>query len=325
LPCVPSGVHGGVGVAGPVWHHRGVFPSPSSDAERDADTASASERRLDEIPAATVRPGLSVVIAGFAAVVGLGLVLGAQSTGPGNRLGLTLAVLVVQLLFLLAWTMAMRPPAFALVASVAAVAAVGADYAAVKPQIAALAPLGYIAVGGLGVGVLGQLVRAADRRRVTESLGATLLLIVGVVAFATLIVLSRKPLGTQAIFVCLAATGVALVVARLADAFFAKPRLTPQVPRGATGVVAGAMLGTLAAGVVGSFVYGFSPTSAAIVGLVAAVAAVLADLASDYAEAGRQMAGDPPTMWVARHMQGPLGGFALASPAAYAMTVLFLG
>jgi hypothetical protein len=30
-------------------------------------------------------------------------------------------------------------------------------------------------------------------------------------------------------------------------------------------------------------------------------------------------------MWVAWHMQGPLGGFALASPAAYAMTVLFLG
>jgi hypothetical protein len=302
-----------------------VFPSPSSDAERDADAPSASERRLDEIPAAAVRPALSVVIAGFAAVVGLGLVLGAQSTGPGNRLGLTLAVLVVQLLFLLAWTIAMRPPAVALVASVAAVAAVGADYAAVKPQIAGLAPLGYIAVGGLGVGVLGQLVRPADRRRVTESLGATLLLIVGVVAFATLIVLSRVPLGTQAIFVCLAATGVALVVARLADAFFAKPRLTPQVPRGATGVVVGAMLGTLAAGVIGSYVYGFSPTSAAVVGLVASVAAVLADLASDYAEAGRQMAGDRPTMWVARHMQGPLGGFALASPAAYAMTVLFLG
>ena len=36
------------------------------------------------------------------------------------------------------------------------------------------------------------------------------------------------------------------------------------------------------------------------------------------------MAGDPPTMWVARHMQGPLGGFALAAPAAYAMSVFFL-
>ena len=43
-----------------------------------------------------------------------------------------------------------------------------------------------------------------------------------------------------------------------------------------------------------------------------------------YAEAGRQMAGELPTMWVARHMQGPLGGFALAAPVAYAISVLFL-
>jgi hypothetical protein len=29
-------------------------------------------------------------------------------------------------------------------------------------------------------------------------------------------------------------------------------------------------------------------------------------------------------MWIARHMQGPLGGFALAAPLAYLMSVLFL-
>ena len=34
------------------------------------------------------------------------------------------------------------------------------------------------------------------------------------------------------------------------------------------------------------------------------------------------MAGEPPTMWMARHMQGPLGGFALAAPAAYAMSII---
>ena len=51
---------------------------------------------------------------------------------------------------------------------------------------------------------------------------------------------------------------------------------------------------------------------------------MLVDLAVGYAEAGRQMAGEPPTLWVARHMQGPLGAFALAAPAAYVMTVLFL-
>jgi hypothetical protein len=36
------------------------------------------------------------------------------------------------------------------------------------------------------------------------------------------------------------------------------------------------------------------------------------------------MAGDAPTFWLARHMQGPLGAFALASPAAYALAIFFL-
>jgi hypothetical protein len=29
-------------------------------------------------------------------------------------------------------------------------------------------------------------------------------------------------------------------------------------------------------------------------------------------------------MWLARHMQGPLGGFALAAPVAYAIAAVFL-
>ena len=94
-----------------------------------------------------------------------------------------------------------------------------------------------MAAGGFLAGVLGQLVRRVDRVRVTDSLGATLLIVVGVVAFGTLIVLSRIPAGTQAITICLTATGVALTVARLTDAVLPWPRLAPQVPRGAAGVV----------------------------------------------------------------------------------------
>jgi hypothetical protein len=272
-----------------------------------------------------IRGPLSVAVAGVAALLGVGLVFSAQASGPGAaRIPFAVVVFGVQLLFILAWTMAIRPPAWPMVAGVCVGIAAAADAAAVLPRVAALAPLGYVAAGGFAVGVIGQLIRPADRKRVTESLGATLLIVVGVVAFATLIVLSRIPVGTQAILVCLTATAVAIVVARLTDAVLPRPRLAPQVPRGATGVVIGAMLGTLASGVLGSYLVGFTPTSGALVGLVAAAAAVLADLAVGYAEAGRQMAGDPPTMWIARHMQGPLGGFALAAPAAYAMSVLFL-
>jgi hypothetical protein len=118
---------------------------------------------------------------------------------------------------------------------------------------------------------------------------------------------------------------VALIVARVTDAFFPKPRLAPQVPRGGAGVIAGAMLGTLAAAWLGSWlVLPFTPAKGAILGLVVAGLTVLIDLAIDYSEAGREMAGEAPTLWVARHMQGPLGAFAVASPAAYLLTVLVL-
>jgi hypothetical protein len=186
-----------------------------------------------------------------------------------------------------------------------------------------VAPLGVVAVAGFAAGVIGQLVRREGRIRVTESLGATLVIVVGVIAYATLIMLTRLPIGTQAIFVCLAAAGVALVVARLVDTVAPLPRLAPQVPRGSAGVVLGAMLGTAAAAYLGSYLRGFEPGSAAMVGLVAAVAAVLADLSVGYAEAGRRIAGEPPTMWVARHLQGPLAGYALAAPLAYLMSVIF--
>ncbi|MFG1659334.1 hypothetical protein ACGFIY_22650 [Micromonospora chersina] len=284
----------------------------------------ADEAPEEEVPPVPVRRPLALTVAGFAALLGVGLVLGAQTAGPGHRLPFAFIIFGVQLLFVLAWTMAMRPPALLVVALVSAASAGIADAAAVQSEIAGLAPLGYAAAAGLVLAVLGQLFRRVDRVRVTDSLGGTLLIVVGVVAFATLIVLSRIPKGTQAITVCLTATGVALLVARLTDAVAPWPRLAPQVPRGAAGVVAGAMLGTLTSALLGSYLVGFTPTSAALVGLVTAGTAVLADLAVGYAEAGRLMAGEPPTMWVARHMQGPLGGFALAAPAAYAMCVLFL-
>ena len=304
---------------GPRRARRGGTPPPGSRPPVEPDE---EEEEVEVVP---VRRLLSLAVAGFAALLGVGLVFGAQTSGPGTaRIPFAVVVFGVQLLFVLAWTMATRPPALPLVAGVAIAVAAGADVAAVLSQIAGLAPLGYMAVAGFIVGVLGQLVRPADRSRVTESLGTTLLIVLGVVSFGSLIVLSRVPIGTQAIFVCLTASAVSLTVARLTDAILPWPRLAPQVPRGAAGVVVGAMCGTLGAGLVGMALVGFTPTRGAVVGLITASVAVLADLAVGYAEAGRQMAGEPPTMWVARHMQGPIGGFALAAPAAYAMSRLFL-
>jgi hypothetical protein len=267
---------------------------------------------------------LSLAIAGFAAVLAVGLIFGALTAGVGlARVPYAVVILGVQTLFLLAFTVALRPPGMREVAVVGMIAAVAADVAAVVPPRASIAPLGIVAAGGFVAAVVAQLVRRDGRVRATESLGSSLVIVVGVVSLASLVVLTRLPSGTQAIIICLAAAGVALVVARVADTAWPWPRMAPQVPRGALGVVLGSMIGAVVAAVLGSYVRGFTPTSGALIGVATAVAAVLADLSVGYAEAGLRIAGELPTLWIARHMQGPLAGFALAAPLAYAMSVVF--
>jgi hypothetical protein len=271
-----------------------------------------------------VRRLLSLAVAGFAIMLGIGLIFGAQTAGVGPaRIPYAIVIFGIQALFVLAFTMALRPPGVRVVALVGLATAAGTDIVAVAPQQAVIAPLGYVAAAGFVAGVLGQVVRAEGRIRITESVGATLVVVVGVTAYATLVVLTRLPIGTQAITVSLLAAGLALMVARLADTVAPWPRLSPHVPRGAAGVVLGAMLGTVAAAFLGSYLVGFEPGNAAMLGLVAALGAVLADLSVGYAEAGRRLAGEPPTMWIARHLQGPLAGFALVAPLAYLISVVF--
>jgi hypothetical protein len=293
-----------------------------SDAGDDDEIEEFDEPEIEEVP---VRRPLSVAIAGFAGLLGVGLILGAQTSGPDARTPYAIVIFGVQLLFVLAWTMAMRPPAPAVVTGVAVVTGLAADWFAVstdQPSLFAIlltVPCGILAV------VAGQLITRVERQRVRDAFGSTLLIVLGVVLFAALIALTRKPVGTQAVVVCLAAVSVALVVARLADAVFPRPRIAPQVARGATGIVLGAMLGTLAATALGSvMVLPFTPAKGAILGLIAAGAAVLVDLAVNFTEAGREVADVAPTFWVARHMQGPLGSFSLASLLAYALTVFVL-
>ncbi|MFC7242804.1 hypothetical protein ACFQO7_09975 [Catellatospora aurea] len=272
-----------------------------------------------------VRRLLSAAVAGFALLLGVGLVMGAQTAGVGTgRIPYAVVIFGAQLLYVFATTMAIRPPGVKVVATVGVLAALAADVAAIVSDVASVAPLGLIAAGGLVAGVVGQMVRPEGRMHVSESLGSTVVIVLGVVSFATLIVLTRLPAGTQAIVVCLIASGIALGVARLTDVFAPYPRLADQVPRGSAGIVIGAMLGTGVAAVIGRYLVPFTPSQAAMIGMAAAGAAVLADLTIGFAEAGREQSGEAPTMWLARHMQGPLAGFALAAPVAYVISVFFL-
>ncbi|WP_433834215.1 hypothetical protein ACQP2E_36485 [Actinoplanes sp. CA-015351] len=280
---------------------------------------------FEEIEVVPVRPRLSIAIAGFAALLAIALVLGSVTSGPDARLSYAIVLFGVQLLGLLAWTMALQPPAAATTAAVAALAALAADYLAVTSEAPALMPILYVGAAATVVALVGQLFKADDRHRISDSYRSTSMIVFGSVAYAILIVLTRQPIGTQAILVCCTGAGLALLVSRLTDAIFPKPRIAAQVPRGATGIVLGAMVGTLASAMLGSYlVLPFTPAKGAVLGLVAAVAAILVDLAVNFSEAGRRLAGDAPTFWLARHMQGPLGGFALMSVAAYALVHLYL-
>jgi len=272
-----------------------------------------------------IRRLLSLAVAAFGGMVGVGLIFGAQTAGLGPlRLTYAAVLFGVQVLVVLALSMALRPPRKRVVAVAGLVTAVGADVAAVLPEQPTIVPLAAVAAGGFVLGAVGQLRRPEGRIRATEALTATLAVTLGVTAYATLVVLTRVTPGTQVLTAGLAAAGLALVVARVVDTVAPWPRLSPQVPRGALGVVLGPMLGAVAAAFLGSYLVGLSPTSGALVGLGAALSAVLGDLSTGYAEAGRRMAGEPPTMWVARHLQGPLVGFAVAAVVVYATNLLFL-
>jgi hypothetical protein len=301
--------------------HAGPLTGPERGEEQWRERRGPGRPDGEDEPAvAPVRRLLSLAISGFAALLSAGLIFGAQTT----RASYAVVIFGVQALFVLAWTVATRPPAPRVVAAVGLAAALAADAAAVMTRPASLAPLAYVTAGALLAGVLGQLSRPAGRVRVTESLGSTLVVVLGVVAFSTLIVLTRHSAGTQALVSCLFAAGVALFVARLTDVVLPYPRLAPQVPRGGLGVVLGAMAGTSGAGLAGSLLDGLSIERTAMAGLITAIVAVVVDLSIGYAEASRRLGGDPPTLWLARHMQGPLGAFAFAAPAAYTASALLL-
>jgi hypothetical protein len=314
-----------IGRSGPGPGFYGAVPDDPDARHDEPDAPDEDAEDSAEIEVVPVRRQLSLAIAGFAGLLGLGLVLGAQTSAPDYRAPYAIVLFGVQLLFLLAWIMALHPPAAGATAGVCVAVALVADYSAVSRTPPGLFPLVLIALGGFVAALAGQLFRATDRARVTDSWRTTLVIVLGVVAYAIPVIMTRQPLGTQAVIVSSVGAGVALLVARLTDAIIPAPRIAAQVPRGATGVVLGSMLGTLAAAGLGSvLVLPFTPAKGAVLGLVAAVVANLVDLAVNFGEAGRRLAGETPTFWVARHMQGPLGAFALTAPFAYALAHWYL-
>ncbi len=301
-------------------HKRRAQAGQQTGLDASLQSAPPSWLREEQVSTAPARRLGSLSVAGFAALLAFGLLVGAH-TVPHSY---AIVIFGVQVLYVLSWAVATRPAGIRVVVGIGLGAAALGDVAAVWPEQPSLAPLGYVTAAAFAAGVIGQLARGERRVKVTESLGNTMIVVVGVIAFGSLIVLSRHVLGTQSIVVCLLAAGVALVVARLTDVVLPGPRTNSRVSRGSVGVVVGAMAGTGAGALAGSYLVGISTGNAAVAGFVTAMAAVMADLAVSYSEAGRELAGERSRLWVARHLQGPLAGFALAAPAAYVLSVMLL-
>jgi hypothetical protein len=95
-------------------------------------------------PPAPVRRFLSLTIAGFSFILGFGLVIGSQAT----QIGFTVVILGAQVLFVLAWTVASRPPNPWVPGVVGVATAIGSAVAVNWPVQATIRPLGYVIVAG---------------------------------------------------------------------------------------------------------------------------------------------------------------------------------
>jgi len=211
------------------------------------------------------------------AVVGGVLALAAL---PGAPL-LALVVLVAQLLLVLGLLALAETPGDVGVAVIGALAAVAADVLALTGDGGVDRFAGVVALALVGA-LLHQLVRR-ERVRVTESLAGTLFAVVLVICAACLVALRRQPGGDEAVVVGLVAVAVALLAGRLGDRVSATPLLAPEVTRGWPGLLLGLLAGAAAAAVVAGTTGDVDGPRGAVLGLVVAATAALADLAVDVA------------------------------------------
>jgi hypothetical protein len=268
------------------------------------------------------RPALvPTVVAASAAAVLTGLLAGGAALASTHFAGV---VTIVQLLLVVVWYLGVRTPGRVGVAAVAGCAALAASGFAAFAEDATVAPLAGVVAVAFGATTVAQLVRGAGRRQVTEAYGATMTLVVAVVALASTISLHRQSGGPGLLVTCLAAAGLGLVVARLTDLAVPGPNVHYAVPRGLIGIGVGSVVGALTALVVALLNDSVSAPLALIAGWGVALAGILADLGVGYASAGRALVGETAEPSPLRPLLGPLLALAVAAPAGYVFGLVLL-
>jgi len=248
---------------------------------------------------------------GLAAAAVGGLLLLVELAGP---VPFVAALLVAQLVLLLALLALVEAPADLGVLVVSAASAVAADVVVLRSDgrvggLAGVVALAFVA------GLLHQLGRRG-RSRVTESLSYTLLAVLLTASLACLGALRELAGGQEALAVGLAAVATALLAGRVGDRLAPRPALAVGATRGWPGLLLALGVGALVGAVVGGHDGRVGGTAAALLGLAVAAAAALGDLAVDLGaaelrrgrrDARRAAALLPVTLLLPYAVLGPVG------------------
>jgi hypothetical protein len=265
------------------------------------------------------RAGLPVVGSGLAAgVVAAGLaglaLVGTPVLGAG--------VFVVQVVVALAWLAALDARG-SLGAFAIAIAAAGVMDAIVGDSggasIGQAAPVVGVA---LSVSLLHQLFRR-PRPGVTVSLAGTMSAVGFGLCAASYLALRGEIGGDQAVAAALLGAGVALAVGRLADLVTTRPAIAPGSRRGLPGVVAGVLAAVGVGALYGSGANALGTGVGLRLAVIAAVLAVIADIAVDAV-----LAQAPPPDERRLSALTPLGVLlpvVLGGPVAYVAGRILLG
>lgn len=295
----------------PPYREPAIPPAP-------ADTPAPAAETEPRTPAGSRLLSLGTTAVSVVLFGAVGLTVGR------GQLALLGACVVIQVVFVLAWTIGGRRPGPWVVAVVGLGCAAAADAYGAFGAAVAIGPFGYVMAGGMIAAAFGQLLRGRQREAATDSLGATLVAMLGAVAVPALLVLARHGHGTAGVMVTVAAGGAGVVVARFADVIVPKPRASLRVPRGFIGLPLGGIVAGVAAGYLVGERYGLAPDRAAVAGLVVGLAAVLTDVGVSWGTAGRDLAGETPAGWPATVLLGPAAAVAVAALAGYVLGVLVL-
>ncbi len=277
-----------------------------------------------EVAAVTMRPDRApsrtrVLSSGIAAALVAFALAGASHAG---RPPLTAALIVVQVLTVLAWLAALGTRGGIGATAIAVAAAVAGDLLLATQDGAAVSRLAPVMGVALVVSLLHQLARR-PRDEVTGSVAGTVSAVMLVAASAALIGLRGGPGGREAVAVALLGAGGALLAARLVDLVLARPAVIRGGTRGwlglAVGVAVAIGLGAAYAADTDTVTAPKAVALAAVTGVLALVGDIAADAArlelSD-ADPRRRSAVVPLTV---------LLPFALVGPAAYVAGRVLLG